>query len=180
MAVEYQERRRRIRARYPKAYERWSEGDDNLLKQEYKVGVGIEELSQLLQRQPSAIKSRLRKLGLSTGKKGQKKADASICVGFSLGNKGQKKADASICVGFSFEWQAVLQDSGREYSFPGQITNFMKRLYRCPAIYCWNLWGNDQAHPQPIYIGSTKQLCPDRLKRHLNPRASKTNIRLNE
>ncbi len=51
-----------IRARYPKAYERWAEEDDKLLQQEFSDGASIQDLSELFQRRPSAIRSRLRKL----------------------------------------------------------------------------------------------------------------------
>ena len=54
----------KIRERYPRAYERWMEEDDNLLKQKFSEGVSIQDLSEFFQRRPSAIRSRLRKLGL--------------------------------------------------------------------------------------------------------------------
>ena len=53
-----------IRRRYPRAYEKWTEGDDVRLRIEDGSGVGVQTLSQMFQRQPSAIRSRLRKLGL--------------------------------------------------------------------------------------------------------------------
>ena len=53
-----------IRRRYPRAYEKWTEEDDIRLRIEYGSGVGVRALSQMFQRQPSAIRSRLRKLGL--------------------------------------------------------------------------------------------------------------------
>lgn len=54
----------RIRLQYPKAYEKWAEEEDALLVQEYSNGTSVHEVSDLLQRQPSAIRSRLRKLGM--------------------------------------------------------------------------------------------------------------------
>jgi hypothetical protein len=54
----------KIRARHPRAYERWTEEEDNLLKQKFSDGVSVQDLSELLQRRPSAIRSRLRKSGL--------------------------------------------------------------------------------------------------------------------
>lgn len=53
-----------VRQRYPKAYEKWTEDEDARLKVEYVKGLGIRLLSEMFQRQPSAIRSRLRKLGL--------------------------------------------------------------------------------------------------------------------
>jgi len=53
-----------IRRRYPRAYEKWTEEDDVRLKIEYGKGLGIQPLSEMFQRQPGSIRSRLRKLGL--------------------------------------------------------------------------------------------------------------------
>lgn len=52
-----------IRALYPRAYERWTEEDDKVLQQEFSNGASIQDLSELFQRRPSAIRSRLRRLG---------------------------------------------------------------------------------------------------------------------
>lgn len=61
-------RRRRtveeIRRDYPNAYAKWSEKDDELLAQEFHRGKKPSVVAVLLGRQPSAIRSRLRKLGL--------------------------------------------------------------------------------------------------------------------
>ncbi len=60
----YEERLAKIRAKYPKAYEKWTEDEDNLLRQKFKEGANSQELSEFFERQPSAIRSRLVKLGL--------------------------------------------------------------------------------------------------------------------
>jgi hypothetical protein len=160
MTSEYQKRLKRIRTRYPKAYERWSTHDENLLGHAFEAGANIAELSTLLQRQPSAIKSRLRRLGLST--------------------KSESRKETKTNIGFSFEWKAMLRDTGEAYVFPKPITTFMKRRYNCPAIYRWVAHRTGQTYPQLMYIGASKRLCPDRLEGYLNPRTSKTNKRLNE
>ncbi|MEG4309464.1 MULTISPECIES: hypothetical protein [unclassified Microcoleus] len=54
----------KIRQKYPRAYVKWSQDEDENLKQEYASGQQIDELAQRFQRQPSAIRSRLQKLGL--------------------------------------------------------------------------------------------------------------------
>ncbi|NQE32715.1 hypothetical protein [Microcoleus asticus] len=54
----------KIRQKYPRAYVKWSQDEDENLKQEYASGQQIGELVQRFQRQPSAIRSRLQKLGL--------------------------------------------------------------------------------------------------------------------
>ncbi|MEG4231842.1 hypothetical protein QUA40_06980 [Microcoleus sp. Pol11C3] len=54
----------KIRQKYPRAYVKWSQDEDENLKKEYASGQQIDELAQRFQRQPSAIRSRLQKLGL--------------------------------------------------------------------------------------------------------------------
>lgn len=53
-----------IRQKYPRAYVKWSGEEDEKLKNEYANGQQIGELAKKFQRQSSAIRSRLRKLGL--------------------------------------------------------------------------------------------------------------------
>ncbi len=54
----------KIRQKYPRAYVKWSQDEDENLKKEYASGQQIGELVQIFQRQPGAIRSRLQKLGL--------------------------------------------------------------------------------------------------------------------
>lgn len=54
----------KIRNKYPRAYVKWSQDEDENLKKEYASGQQIGELVQRFQRQPGAIRSRLQKLGL--------------------------------------------------------------------------------------------------------------------
>lgn len=51
----------RILRKYPNAYKPWKTDDDNLLKEKFESGLNLKELSILFQRQPSAIRSRIRK-----------------------------------------------------------------------------------------------------------------------
>ncbi len=53
-----------IRQRYPKAYERWTPDEDEQLRTKYQEGISIDDLATYFQRQPTAIRSRLAKLGL--------------------------------------------------------------------------------------------------------------------
>ena len=53
-----------IREEFPKAYEKWTEFDDELLKESYLIDKNISELARLFQRKPGAIRSRLKKIGL--------------------------------------------------------------------------------------------------------------------
>ncbi len=54
----------KIRQKYPRAYIKWSREEDEKLKDEYASGQQIGELAKKFQRQSSAIRSRLQKLGL--------------------------------------------------------------------------------------------------------------------
>lgn len=53
-----------IRQKFPKAYAKWSTGEDIKLENEFKNGKSIEELSDSFQRKPGGIRSRLIKLNL--------------------------------------------------------------------------------------------------------------------
>ena len=54
----------RIRKKYPKAYTLWIKDDDILLEKLFKDGEKNSKLAEIFQRQPSAIRARLIKLGL--------------------------------------------------------------------------------------------------------------------
>lgn len=58
------QRLREVRAAHPRAYETWTEDEDARLRSELAKGTTKPELAELFQRHPSAINSRLRKLGL--------------------------------------------------------------------------------------------------------------------
>ncbi|MFD5536339.1 hypothetical protein ACFWIJ_00395 [Streptomyces sp. NPDC127079] len=53
-----------VRKQYPRAYERWTLEDDQLLLRLHTSGSGVDELAERFARQPSAIRSRLAKLGV--------------------------------------------------------------------------------------------------------------------
>ncbi len=54
-----------IRRFYPNAYIPWTEDEDRSLAEAYQQGKKIGQLVDMFRRRPSAIRSRLRKLGLS-------------------------------------------------------------------------------------------------------------------
>ncbi|GAF78221.1 unnamed protein product, partial [marine sediment metagenome] len=54
----------KIRQRYPRAYEKWTDEESTRLTHKYNEGLNIEELAEMFQRQPGAIRSRLQKLRL--------------------------------------------------------------------------------------------------------------------
>ncbi|WP_327286738.1 hypothetical protein [Streptomyces sp. NBC_01198] len=53
-----------VRKRHGNAYQRWTQEDDQLLVELHSSGHGLEALARRLSRQPSAIRSRLTKLGV--------------------------------------------------------------------------------------------------------------------
>lgn len=48
----------------PRAYERWTDAEEAHLSMRFRSGLTIKELAHLLEREPGAIRSRLRKLAL--------------------------------------------------------------------------------------------------------------------
>jgi|TARA_B100001971_G_C18235510_1_gene566851 RecQ family ATP-dependent DNA helicase len=65
MKTNYHERLEQIKEKYSNAYEPWEEDEDNKLKSLYLENISIDEIAQILKRQPSAIRSRLRKQELN-------------------------------------------------------------------------------------------------------------------
>ncbi len=61
---DYQQRMSEIKAKHPRAYEKWSDEEDNELRTLFRRGVKSKEAAEHFGRQPSAITSRLSKLGL--------------------------------------------------------------------------------------------------------------------
>lgn len=55
-----------VRRKFPKAYQRWTTNDDETLRKKYAEGLSIAKLAEFFQRQPSAIESRLVRMGLKT------------------------------------------------------------------------------------------------------------------
>ncbi|HMT08899.1 MAG TPA: hypothetical protein PKA82_12915 [Pyrinomonadaceae bacterium] len=62
---DYNQRMAKIRKRYPRAYEKWSAEEDNELRSLFDRGISDTEAAEHFGRQPSAISSRLIKLGLA-------------------------------------------------------------------------------------------------------------------
>ena len=62
----YQERLEKIKEKYPNAYEPWTSEADEEIKRLHLEGKSNSELSKIFQRRSSAIRSRLKRLGLTT------------------------------------------------------------------------------------------------------------------
>jgi hypothetical protein len=58
----YEQRLAEIRQKHPRAYDKWSEEEDGRLAQLHQQGNSVEQIATSFQRQPTAIRSRLRKL----------------------------------------------------------------------------------------------------------------------
>jgi DNA-binding CsgD family transcriptional regulator len=64
VAQTYQERLDEIQQLHPRAYEKWADEEDARLTQLFRSGNPPQQIAETLQRQPSAIRSRLKKLEL--------------------------------------------------------------------------------------------------------------------
>lgn len=62
--MSYADRLEAVREEHPRAYEKWPPEEDESLANLFRSGLRLDEIAQRLQRQPSAIRSRLVKLGL--------------------------------------------------------------------------------------------------------------------
>lgn len=60
----YQDRLDAVKQEHPNAYEPWTDRQEEVLKQMHKGGAPVKAIASALNRQPGAISSRIRKLGL--------------------------------------------------------------------------------------------------------------------
>jgi ATP-dependent DNA helicase RecQ len=63
----FTEEQLRVRETHPRAYERWDDDEDALLRQLAESGASVDAIAERLQRQPGAIASRMNRLGLPAG-----------------------------------------------------------------------------------------------------------------
>ena len=91
----------------------------------------------------------------------------------------RKPVKPKIKAEFLYEWIPVKADKDKDYFYPQEITLYMKREYRKPYVYRWNIYQRTYEDAKIIYIGETKELCPNRIKGFINPGPSQTtNARL--
>lgn len=64
---DYEVRMAAIKERYPRAYQKWEQEEDDSLRRLHGEGHYVAEIAERLQRQPGAIRSRLAKLGVDSG-----------------------------------------------------------------------------------------------------------------
>jgi DNA-binding CsgD family transcriptional regulator len=65
-SISNEERHAKIRQKYPRAYMSWSNEEERELINLFESNLSTKEIATQLQRQPSAIRSRLTKLGLGS------------------------------------------------------------------------------------------------------------------
>jgi DNA-binding NarL/FixJ family response regulator len=58
------ERLAEVRRKHPRAYDKWTTAEDDRLKDMLSDGAAVAQIARELERQPSAIRSRLNRLGL--------------------------------------------------------------------------------------------------------------------
>ncbi len=189
MSETYDKRLKQIKAIYPRAYEKWSRTEEAQLCKLFHEGNSVKAVSHILQRQPSAIATRLRKLellGSNTPDRIHQNGTARNKDVPANGSRRAEKAplitsisEPSMTLSFSFEWHPVLFRANTPYLFPERIPSFMRARYNGPAVYRWLITPPDGVQDPVIYIGTTKKLCPDRLEGYINPQTSTTNQRIN-
>jgi hypothetical protein len=77
----------------------------------------------------------------------------------------------------TYEWEPVLLDQDKQYTWPNNITKFMRDKYNFSAIYRWVV--EKESNIQSIYIGEAS-LLPRRIYQYLNPgKSQQTNNYIN-
>lgn len=76
-------------------------------------------------------------------------------------------------------WEPILSDETIKYHYPMPLSVLMKKKYKKPAIYRWNIYKHTPDDQKLIYVGETELLCPRRIKGYLSPGPTQqTNKRL--
>jgi len=82
-------------------------------------------------------------------------------------------------ISIDFKWEPVFIRESEHYYFPNEISDFMRRKYKAPAIYRWVVEKDGKI--VSMYVGEADELCPRRIYGYLNPGPSQmTNIRIND
>ena len=63
--LSHQDRLECIKRKHPNAYEPWTPEQEEILKQMHKGDAPVQDIASALKRQPGAISSRIRKLGIN-------------------------------------------------------------------------------------------------------------------
>ena len=122
-----------IKKKYHRAYQKWTQEEENLLLERFQMGASLIQLVQEFERQPSAISGRLFRLRFGE----------SSHVDLQQGVIEFKVA---------FEWELVWASETDEYKFPSPITSFMKKKYRKPVIYRWTIESGSREENPSILV----------------------------
>lgn len=186
MSAKYHNRLARTKARYLRAYEKWTWDDEVLLTKMLQGNQSIKELSEGLQRGPGAIRSRIRKRERGVYQFEEKSTVTETDMIPQFGNETEdvlqaasqeRDVDPPVSIAFCFQWQPVCRSANQQYCYPQPVTRYMEHRYKWPAVYRWLIAPDIGSDPLLMYVGTTKKLCPDRLNAILNPEGN-TNSRL--
>lgn len=191
MSKAYHHRLARIRARYPRAYERWTPEEELKLEVMVDAREPWNVISDTLQRQPSAVRSRYGKLTDGSAKRTVSAPVEDLALVYSQ-EDGESEAliaatnalkvpvdDATVRIEMLYEWHQVWRHANEPYLFPRSLTPFMNHRYGQPAVYRWLISKAGSLAKPILYIGIARKLCPNRVEGYLDPGSSKTNARLN-
>jgi hypothetical protein len=87
------------------------------------------------------------------------------------------------------EWVAVEGDQGERYQYPNTLTQHIKEVYSCVAVYRWAFYRSDGLRPYMVYVGEAEDLSrrmqdylrgskrtAKRIKAHLDEESSKGSV----
>lgn len=118
-----------IRKVFPNAYKGWTEADDERLKAEYLKGENIEALTEMFQRKPGAIRSRLKKLAISGLSHNESSCNAGDTQkAFPNANKGWTAADDDRLKAEYLKGESIEALAEMFYQKPGVIHSRLKKL----------------------------------------------------
>ena len=167
-----------IRKKYPRTYEPWTAEEEQLLLESLQKSRKIPDIAKQFQRNPSALRTRMKRL-LSSSPRDQsllaqpKPQPSANNVFYSTNTPNQQ-----LQIILEGSWQAVETSPDLAYQYPNQVSYHMLETYKYGCIYRWAIYQQGSETPYALYVGSTKQLCPDRLENYREPKNSATNLRI--
>lgn len=94
-------------------------------------------------------------------------------------NPQQTQYIEQIKLHLRYSWDLVFRDETNEYHYPMAVSPSMKKQFKKPGIYKWNIYKDSPDDQKKIYIGEAAILCPSRIQGYLTPGSSqRTNIRI--
>ena len=178
--LSYHERLAEIRCQHPRAYLPWTAEEEQTLLHGFRRGESMAILTSRLQRQPGEIRSRLRKL-----REAEEPPFFNAPIFYSVVQPSILATNNNSIQSSPISKFALRQpgmplrlNQGNPYRFPSPVSYYMLTTYPMGCVYRWSIYQPNVDEPYALYIGSTKQLCPERLEGYLNPHNSATNRRI--